>query len=58
MNEQDRKILEIVRTALLMLVDAVERKLEMPERTSDIRKRLKESVLELARLRACQTTEI
>lgn len=39
MNNSDRVILQLVRTALLMLVDAVERKLELPERTVDLRKK-------------------
>lgn len=41
MNESDKIILEMVRTALLLLVDAVERKLELPERTADLRKKYK-----------------
>lgn len=42
MSMSDREILMLVRQALLLLVDAVERKLELADRTADIRKRLKE----------------
>ncbi len=40
MSLQDRELLEIVRQALLMLVDVLERKLEMP-RTKDLRDKLR-----------------
>jgi hypothetical protein len=53
MNEKDKVILELVRTALLMLVDAVERKLGVEERTADLRKRVRK----LAYLESCQLTE-
>ncbi len=41
MNEADKVILELVRRALLLLVEAVEMKLDMKERTSDLRKKYK-----------------
>jgi hypothetical protein len=46
MSMNDREILMLVRQALLLLVDAVERKLGLPERTADLRKKLKEIVRE------------
>lgn len=64
MTEKNKKLLQAVRRALLMLVDAVEDYLEM-EKTSDLRKIAQEwktnaFVLEgkLAELKACQKTEI
>ena len=38
----DRELLLLLRQAILLIVDVIERKLEMPERTADLRKKLKE----------------
>ena len=37
----DRELLLLLRQAILLIVDVIERKLEMPERTADLRKKLK-----------------
>lgn len=54
MTEKQTKFLKIVRQALLLIVDGIEELLEMPERTADLRKRVKE----LAYLESCQLKEI
>jgi hypothetical protein len=41
----DRDFWIMVRQALLLVIDAIERKLEMSERTSDLRKRERSSIL-------------
>ena len=46
MSDGDRELLKLLRQAFLLIVDVIERKLEMEERTADLRKRVKE----LARL--------
>ncbi|HEY6020775.1 MAG TPA: hypothetical protein VIY48_13035 [Candidatus Paceibacterota bacterium] len=57
MTEKQISLLKTVRQALLMIVDGIEEALEL-ERTSTMRKRLKEMTLELEHLKACQKTEI
>lgn len=64
MSEKEKKLLQAVRRALLMVVDAIEDYLAM-ERTSDLRKIAKEwetnaFTLEakIAELKACQKAEI
>jgi hypothetical protein len=56
MTLNDRELLLIVREALLMLVDVVERKLELP-RTKELRARLRALEYENKSVIIAQTTE-
>ncbi len=42
MNEEEKKFWSEIREALLALVDIIERRMDMPVRTSEMRRRYKE----------------
>ncbi len=54
MSANDRELLKVLRQAFLMIVDVIERKLEM-ERTADLRKKLRTLTYEQS---SCQLTDL